>query len=56
MKERLTLSVREQKRLRVMNEVEKKVMRVREAAEVLGISERQGWRILAAYLMRVGPV
>jgi transposase len=49
MKERLTLSVREQKRIRVMNEVEKKVMRVREAAEVLGISERQGWRILAAY-------
>jgi transposase len=49
MKERLTLSVREQKRLLVMNEVEKRKMKVREAAEVLGISERQGWRILAAY-------
>lgn len=49
MKERLTLSREEQKRLLVMNEVEKKKMKVREAVEVLGISERQGWRILAAY-------
>jgi transposase len=49
MKERLTLSVREQKRLVVLNEVEKGKMVVREAAEVLGISERQGWRLLAAY-------
>jgi len=49
MKERLTLSVREQKRLVVLNEVEKGEMVVREAAEVLGISERQGWRLLAAY-------
>jgi len=49
MKERLTLNREEQKRLLVMNEVEKKKMRVREAVEVLGISERQGWRILAAY-------
>lgn len=49
MKERLTLSRKEQKRLLVMNEVEKGKMKVREGAEVLGISERQGWRILAAY-------
>ena len=49
MKERLTLSVREQKRLGVLNEVEKGKMVMREAAEVLGISERQGWRLLAAY-------
>ena len=49
MKERLTLNGREQKRLLVMNEIEKKKMKVREAGEVLGISERQGWRILAAY-------
>ena len=49
MKERLTLSVREQKRLVVLNEVKKGEMVVREAAEVLGISERQGWRLLAAY-------
>jgi transposase len=49
MKERLTLNWKEQKRLLVMNEIEKKKMKVREAVEVLGISERQGWRILAAY-------
>jgi hypothetical protein len=49
MKERLTLSIREQKRLVVLNEVEKGKMVVRKAAEVLGISERQGWRLLAAY-------
>lgn len=49
MKARLTLNWKEQKRLLVMNEVEKKKVKVREAAEVLGISERQGWRILAAY-------
>ncbi len=45
----LTLSEREQKRLVVMNEVEKGKMKVGEAAEVLGLSERQGWRVLAAY-------
>jgi transposase len=49
MKERLTLSEKEQKRLMVLNEVEKGKMRIGEAVEVLGISERQGWRILAAY-------
>ena len=49
MKERLILSKREQKRLVVLNEVETGRMVVREAPEVLGISERQGWRILAAY-------
>jgi transposase len=49
MKERLTLNRKEQKRLLVMNEIEKKKMKVGEAVEVLGISERQGWRILAAY-------
>jgi len=45
----LTLSQKEQKRLVVLNEVEKGKMVIREAAEMLGISERQGWRILAAY-------
>jgi len=35
--------------LRVLNEVEKGKMITREAAEILGISERQGWRLLAAY-------
>jgi transposase len=43
------LSKREQNRLVVLNEVEKGKMRIGQAAEVLGISERQGWRILAAY-------
>ena len=45
----LTLSKREQNRLVVLNEVEKGEMGIGEAAEILGISERQGWRILAAY-------
>ncbi len=49
MKEKLTLSKKEQNRLVVLNEVERGKMRVRQAAEVLGISERQGWRLLAAY-------
>ncbi len=43
------MSKREQIRLVVLNEVEKGKMRIGRAAEVLGISERQGWRILAAY-------
>jgi len=33
----------------VLNEVEKGKVVIREAAEILGISERQGWRLLAAY-------
>jgi len=45
----LTLSKREQNRLMVLNEVEKGKMVIREAAEMLGISQRQGWRLLAAY-------
>jgi transposase len=45
----LTLNGKEQKRLVVMNGVEKGTLKVREAAEVLDISERQGWRLLAAY-------
>jgi transposase len=45
----LTLSKKEQKRLRVSNELEKGKMVMRELAEVLGLSERQGWRLLAAY-------
>jgi transposase len=45
----LTLNRKEQKRLMVLNEVEKGKMVIREAAGVLGLSERQGWRILAAY-------
>jgi len=45
----LTLNKKEQKRLRVLNEIEKGKMVMREAVEVLGLSERQGWRLLAAY-------
>jgi transposase len=48
----LTLSKKEQNRLVVLNEVEKGKMVIREAAEILGISERQGWRLLAAYRER----
>ena len=45
----LTLSKREQNRLVVLNEVEKGKMGIGKAAEILGIFERQGWRLLAAY-------
>ena len=40
---------KEQNRLIVLNEVEKGKVVIREATEILGISERQGWRLLAAY-------
>ncbi|MGD0626126.1 MAG: helix-turn-helix domain-containing protein [Thermodesulfobacteriota bacterium] len=49
MEERLTLNKKEQNRLVVLNKVEKGKMAMREAVEILGISERQGWRLLAAY-------
>lgn len=45
----LTLSKKEQKRLKVLNELEKGNIGMRELAEVLGVCERQGWRLLAAY-------
>jgi len=45
----VTLNNREQKRLIVLNRVEKKDLRVNNAGQVLGISERQVWRLLAAY-------
>lgn len=49
MEERLTLNKKEQKRLGVLNELEKGKMVMREAAEVLGVSERHVWRLLAVY-------
>ena len=49
MEERLTLNKKEQKRLGVLNELETGKMLMREAAEVLGLSERHGWRLLAVY-------
>ena len=58
-KERLTLNRREQKRLLVMNEIEKKVMKVRETAEVLGLSEREGggyWQLIGRRELRGLPM
>ncbi len=43
------LSQREEARLRVLNKVLEGRLRVQEAARVLGVSERHGWRLLAAY-------
>jgi len=45
----LTLSQREQTRLQVLNKVLEGWLRVAEAARLLGVSERHGWRLLAAY-------
>ena len=45
----LTLNTKEQTRLQVLNGVLEGDWSVRQAAEVLGISDRQGWRLLAAY-------
>jgi len=45
----LTLSQKEQARLKVLNGVLERRMNVEEAARVLGLSERHTWRILAAY-------
>ncbi len=50
----LTLSQREETRVQVLNKVLEGKLRLREAAKLLGISERHGWRILRAY-RRDGP-
>jgi len=47
--EGLTLSTKEQNRLQILNGVLEKHWSMREATELMGVSERQGWRILAAY-------
>src|SRR4030042_252578 len=47
--EGLTLTTKEQNRLQTLNGVLERHWPMREAAEVMGVSERQGWRILAAY-------
>jgi transposase len=49
MKEGLTLSAKEQNRLQILNGVLERHWSMREAAPLLGVSERQGWRLLAAY-------
>ncbi len=45
----LTLTRKEQNRLQVLNGVLEDQISVGQAAEVLGVSERHVWRILAAY-------
>ena len=45
----LTLNQREQTRLEILNRVLQGWMRMHEAAPLLGVSERQAWRLLAAY-------
>jgi transposase len=47
--EKLTLNLREQNRLKVLNQVETKVLTVNRAAALVNLSERQVWRILADY-------
>lgn len=49
MKEGLTLSAKEQNRLQILNGVLERHWSMQEAAPLLGVSERQGWRLLAAY-------
>ena len=47
--EGLTLSAKEQSRLHILNGVLERHWAMREAAPLLGVSERQGWRLLMAY-------
>ena len=45
----LTLTAKEQNRLQTLNGVLERHWPMREAVKVMGVSERHGWRILAAY-------
>ena len=45
----LTLSAKEQNRLHVLNGVLERQWTVAEAAQLLGVSERHAWRVLAVY-------
>ena len=45
----LTLTQREQTRLQVLNRLVAQQLTTREAAAILGLSERHTWRMLAAY-------
>lgn len=49
MKERLTLNRKEQKRLMVLNQLERKELGLGRAALLMQVSERQVWRLLSAY-------
>lgn len=54
MEERLTLTKKELKRVKVLEMVLAQQLTVAEAAALLGVSERHGWRLLARY-RAVGP-
>ncbi len=45
----LTLSAKEQNRLQILNGVMDRHWSMAEAAQLMGVSERHGWRLLAAY-------
>ncbi len=45
----LTLSAKEQNRLQVLNGLLSGQWCMRQSARVMGVSERHGWRLLAAY-------
>lgn len=47
--EGLTLTTKEQTRLQILNGVLEWRWSMRETSEILGVSERHGWRLLAAY-------
>ena len=49
MSDGVTLTIKEQKRLRLLSEVESGIMTVVRTAEILGLSERQVYRLLARY-------
>lgn len=49
MREMISLNMKEQTRLMVLGEVDRGVMHVAEAAQVLALSERQVQRLLAAH-------
>ena len=49
MSDEVTLTIKEQKRLRLLNEVESGIMTVVRAAESLGLAERHMYRLLARY-------
>ncbi len=48
----VTLSVKEERRLQLLNEIERRRITGRQAAEILGISLRHFWRLRAAYRQR----
>ena len=47
--EGLTLSSKEQNRLQILNGVMERDWSMGEAAQLMGVSERHGWRLLAGY-------